>query len=82
MIPDDSTTKKIVSNKLGVFSCLHLHKFRSENEPIEAISESQIEMLDHIVLFHFCATEKTPCFFAMLHISTSTKFHMKHLGPA
>lgn len=36
-------------------------QIRSENEPIEAL-ESQIEMLDHTMLFHFCVTEKMPFF--------------------
>lgn len=73
MIPDDSHPKKNRFQQAGSVSCLHLHKFQSENEPIEAL-ESQIEMLGNTVFFHFCVTEKTPCFFPMLDISTSTNY--------
>ena len=57
MIPDDSHQKKNWFQQAGGVSCLHLHQFESENEPVEAL-ESQIEMLDNTVLFHFCVTEK------------------------
>lgn len=69
-------TQKNRFQQAVVFLVLHLHKLRSENEPIEAL-ESQIEMLDHTF-----GLRKNTLFFALPTYIDINEFHMKHVGPA